>query len=232
MIPLRDTIPSYKKPVITLSLIAANIAVYLYQSLLSPNEFINFIYTNGFIPLRLTKSIFINEQPVFEATYPLFTGMFMHGSLFHLISNMWVLWLFGDNVEDKMGHSRFFIFYLVCGISASIAHYIFNLNSPFPAVGASGAIAGVMGAYFILFPNSQIITLVPLFFLPLFIPIPAVVYLFFWFLSQLYSGTLHSLGANRAMGGIAWWAHSGGFVAGMILQKYFIRKKNYYFYWD
>ncbi len=153
-----------------------------------------------------------------SAIYPFFTSMFLHGSWTHLISNMWSLWLFGDNVEDRLGHFRFILFYLLCGFLAMVSHFMFHTSSYIPAIGASGAIAGVMGAYFILFPYSRITTLIPVLFLPMFIKVPALVYLAVWFLLQLYNGAISTFIGVRGSG-IAWWAHIGGFLGGILLLK-------------
>jgi len=149
--------------------------------------------------------------------------MFLHGGAFHLFSNMLALWIFGDNVEDRMGHVRYLLFYLLCGIAAALTHVYLNPTSPIPTVGASGAISGVLAAYFILFPNASVYTLIPLFFFWIeVVRIPAVIYLGFWFLSQLFNGVFAlSVDTLQASGGVAWWAHVGGFVAGLVLVWFF-----------
>jgi membrane associated rhomboid family serine protease len=153
--------------------------------------------------------------------WPFFTSMFLHGGWAHIVGNMWTLSIFGDNVEDRMGPLRYTLFYLATGLAAGLTHYFTNLDSTLPTVGASGAIAGVLGAYFFLFPRSQIIVMVPIFFFPFFFQLPAVTYLLFWLLSQLLGGTLARLTAND-VGGIAFWAHVGGFAAGAILHRLFL----------
>ncbi len=224
MLPIKDTIPHRETPFVVYFLIGINVLVFLFELSLNPIERQYFFYTFGLVPLKVTQNGF--------DIYSMFSNMFIHGGWFHLISNMWALWIFGDNVEDRMGHFRFFIFYIICGLIANIVHYIFNEFSPVPVVGASGAIAGVMGAYMIMFPYSRIITLIPIFLIPFFFEIPAVIFLFFWFFSQLISGTLH-LFLTPQIGGIAWWAHIGGFLAGVILHRFF-KKREYdyreYFY--
>lgn len=217
MLPLRDTAASQRVPIATLFIIVANIVVFFNQMMLPYNEAIDFIYRYAFIPLK-----FITELGNIESFTPMFTSMFLHGNLFHLISNMWSLWLFGDNVEDHMGPFRFFIFYVLTGLIAGFAHFIFNPTSILPTVGASGAIAGVMGAYFIMFPHSKIITLVP--FFPFFIRLPAPIFLFLWFISQLRSGIMSGL-YGKVLGGVAWWAHIFGFLAGIFLYRKFLRNK-------
>lgn len=226
MIPIRDTIPSRRKPIVTRNIIVANIFVFIVQFIVPDNQISGLIYHFGFIPRDFNHML--QNQPISALFYyPFITGAFLHGGLFHLISNMWTLWIFGDNVEDRMGHSRFLVFYLLCSIAANFAHFMFNAASPIPAIGASGAIAGVMGAYLILFPYSRIVTLIPLFFIPYFIDIPAILYLLVWFLTQIYSGAVHTLTDGRLVGGIAWWAHVGGFIGGIILHRFFIQMRYY-----
>ncbi len=214
MLPLRDTASRRKLPIATLTIIVINIIVFINQMLLPYNEALDMIYKYAFIPSRFVKGF-----KHIESYIPLFTSMFMHGDMVHIISNMWSLWLFGDNVEDHMGAFRFFIFYILTGLIAGFAHFIFNPMSDLPTVGASGAIAGVMGAYFIMFPHSRIISLIP--FFPFFIGVPAPIYLFIWFISQLRSGIMSSI--IGMIGGVAWWAHIFGFLAGVYLYKYFIK---------
>ncbi|TCO66306.1 rhomboid family intramembrane serine protease [Caldanaerobacter subterraneus] len=226
MFPIRDNIPSRRPPVITLSLIIINSLIFFTLSSASYSTFAEFVYKYGLIPAKITKLIISGVPLSGSNLYPFITSMFLHGNTFHLISNMWILWLFGDNVEDRMGHIRFLIFYLLSGVIAGVFHLVFNPISPVPVVGASGAIAGIMGAYFVLFPSARIITLVPSFFLvPVFLPIPAVVYLFLWFLTQLYSGMVYSVIGGTTVGGIAWWAHIGGFISGVLLNRLFLRDR-------
>jgi len=202
MIPLRDIIPSRTTPVVTISLIALNIVVFLYE--LSLGRAVDaFTLYYGLIPAAFS---WVN----------VFTSMFLHGSFLHIAGNMLYLWIFGDNVEDRMGHGRFLVFYLLCGVAAALAQTITAPDSIVPMVGASGAIAGVMGAYFVLYPRSRIVTLIPLFFFFQVIEVPAIFFLGVWFLMQFLSG-VGSLGATigRSTGGIAFWAHVAGFVAGI-----------------
>ncbi|MDI6600787.1 MAG: rhomboid family intramembrane serine protease [Thermoanaerobacteraceae bacterium] len=222
MLPLRDEIRSRRWPFVTVLLILINTVVFLY-SILSPEvQFNEFVYRYGMIPAYYSKLLRGGGPIVLNDFYPFITSMFLHGGLFHLISNMWVLWLFGDNVEDRMGHFKFLLFYILSGIIAGIIHFVFNPLSPYPTVGASGAIAGVMGAYFILYPRARILTAVPsIFIIPIIVHIPAVVYLLFWFFSQLYSGTIQTLAGGGAVSGVAWWAHVGGFLFGAVFHGYF-----------
>src|SRR5205085_11925057 len=201
-------------------LIVANLFAFLHELKLGQNaEYLLMDY--GIVPARYTNRGFSQHFTMLEQIVPFFSSMFLHGGWIHLIGNMWTLWIFGDNVEDRMGRGRFLIFYLLTGVLAGVTHWLTNGQSNVPTVGASGAIAGVLGAYFILFPRSQIVVLLPIFFFPFFFQLPAVIYLLFWFLSQVLSGTLAGLSASQ-VGGIAFWAHVGGFVAGVVLHRLFI----------
>ena len=203
MIPLRDVIPTRTTPHVTITLVVVNVLVFLYQ--LSLGEAANqFVFEYGLVP-------------AYFAWVNVLTSMFLHGGLMHAGGNMLYLWIFGDNVEDRMGHGRFLVFYLLCGVAAALAQTMINPNSAIPMVGASGAIAGVMGAYFVLHPHSRIVTLLPLGFFTQIVEIPAIFYLGFWFLLQFLSGlgSLADSGA-RSGGGVAFWAHIAGFAAGLV----------------
>ena len=222
MIPVRDTIPHRHTPVVTWALIAVNVIVFLYELSLEPQDLERLFYLFGIVPARYTHPEWAQQIGLpMDDYWPFLTCMFLHGGWGHVIGNMWTLWIFGDNVEDRMGPGRFLIFYLLMGVLAGATHWFTNAQSAVPTVGASGAIAGVLGAYFILFPRSQILVLLPIFFFPFFFQLPAVTYLLFWFLSQVLSGTLAGLSASQ-VGGIAFWAHVGGFVAGVVLHRLFI----------
>jgi membrane associated rhomboid family serine protease len=225
MIPIRDTIRSYNFPVINWSIIVLNSLVFLYQLILPPAALQSFIRTFGMVPSHISFA-----NPASFAT--LFTNMFLHGGWFHIISNMWVLYIFGDNVEDRMGSGRYLVFYLLSGLAANLLQLFFSPGSNVPTIGASGAIAGVLGGYFLLFPRARVITLILLFIFPWFVEIPAVIFLGFWFVTQLFSG-LSSLGtaSGMQMGGIAWWAHVGGFVFGLLLVRLFSRRPQAYHRW-
>jgi membrane associated rhomboid family serine protease len=212
MFPIRDTIRSRSIPIVNYSLIAANVLVYLFQSILSQRGFQTLLGSFGLIPATFTLASS-------HSLLTIITSMFLHGSWFHVLSNMWVLYIFGDNVEDRMGSIRYLIFYLLSGILAALTHVFFAPGLAVPTVGASGAIAGVLGAYFYLFPRSRVLTFVPLFILPWFIEVPAVVFLGLWFILQLFSGLMIG---GLAMDGIAWWAHIGGFIFGYILVRAFV----------
>ncbi len=216
MIPLKDTIPSERFPVTTIFLIMANIAVFFYEISLGPQlpELVKFA---GVVPSRFFNPQ-LNVSPGFLGRYfPIFTSLFLHGGWVHLLGNMLYLWIFADNIEGRLGHFKFLTFYLLCGLGASLAHIFANPTSSVPSIGASGAIAGILGAYFILYPKSRIITLVPIFFFFQIIELPAFIFLGVWFLMQFFSGVL-TLGPRTAQaGGIAWWAHIGGFLSGIFL---------------
>ncbi|TMA43819.1 MAG: rhomboid family intramembrane serine protease [Deltaproteobacteria bacterium] len=215
MIPIRDTIRSRTAPVVTVALIVVNVMVFLHEIALGP-YIERFVYAYGLIPRRF---VYWPGAPLDPMRFlPLFTSMFWHGGWLHLIGNMLYLWIFGDNVEDRLGHLRFLLFYVFAGAAAGLTHVVLGPTSALPTVGASGAIAGVLGAYLVTFPRSRVLTFIPIFFLPWFVEIPAVVYLVFWFLMQLLQG-LGSIGAPVETGGVAVWAHIGGFVAGIVLIK-------------
>jgi len=181
-----------------------------------------FFQTFGVIPYQIHSTLFQGEISI-EAIFPLFTSMFLHGGWMHLIGNMLYLYIFGDNVEDRLGHRRYFLFYIMAGVGASLTEVFFHQQSTVPMIGASGAIAGILGAYFLLYPRARILTLIPLFvFFPI-IEVSAFFFLGFWFIMQFLQGSISS-GAD-AGGGVAWWAHAGGFLAGAILLPIFLLVK-------
>ena len=222
MIPIRDDAPRYGFPYINYFLLALNTLVFLYELALAPRVRELFVTQFGLVPAKILLAL--AGQPHAEldkALIPVLTSMFLHAGFIHLLSNMWVLYIFGDNIESYLGHFRFLLFYLLSGVSATLVHLLFNLNSPLPTVGASGAIAGVMGAYFVLYPSARVLTIMPFFFL-FFLWLPAWVVLGYWFLAQFLSGAATTIAAaGRSVGGVAFWAHVGGFVAGIILIKLF-----------
>ncbi len=217
MIPLRDINPSRSTPIVTLALIALNTMIFFYQLSLDRTSQTALLYGLGFVPARLPMILRSPEMSFLDALLPLWTSMFLHGGFLHLLGNMWFLWVFGDNVEDRLGHLRFLGFYLLCGTGAGLAHALVELSSTVPTVGASGAVSGVLGAYFVLFPRSRVITLVPLLFVFFTVRLPAMVVLGYWFLIQFFSG-LGTLGGEPTTG-VAWWAHIGGFVFGVVLLR-------------
>ncbi len=213
MIPLRDENPSHTTPIVTRALIALNVAVFVYEILLG-SQLRMFMSEYALIPARVALGI-EGRTALLPALATFGTSMFMHGGWLHLIGNLWYLWIFGDNVEDRFGHAPFLLFYLGAGLASGTLHTILQMDSVVPTVGASGAIAGVLGAYMVMFPRARIITLVPIVFFVQVIPIAAMFYLGFWFILQLMSGAL-SL-AYGAAGGVAWWGHIGGFAFGLLI---------------
>jgi hypothetical protein len=222
MIPFRDNIRCRTTPFVTVSLIILNSLIFVYELLLGPGVEA-FLYRYGVVPSNVVDWPG-SGQALRAVTLPYVTSMFLHGGWFHLIGNMWYLWIFGDNIEDRLGHLRFLLFYLLAGLGAGVLHTAVNYHVEVPTVGASGAIAGVLGAYFLLYPFARVLTLVPIIFIWQVIEIPAAIVLGLWFLMQLVSGTAGG-GADATGGGVAWWAHVGGFVIGMVLIRVMMRKK-------
>lgn len=207
MIPLRDNIPSSRFPAATISIIVLNVLVFLRELAMGPH-LQELMLNYAIIPVRYTQP---DVAHLFEQVAAIFTSMFLHGGWIHLIGNMWVLWIFGDNVEDRLGHAGYVVLYLASGVAAAMLHIYTNAGSAVPTIGASGAIAGIMGAYFRFYPFARVETLIPPFFFgPTFV-LPAILFLGWWFLLQFFNGAL-SLGARS--GGVAWWAHVGGFIFG------------------
>lgn len=211
MLPLYDTIPSRYPAVANWLLIGVHVLVFMFEVGLPEPALMQLVFTFGMVPAELSAG------PPAPYWTPL-TAVFLHGGWLHLIANLWTLWIFGDNVEDRMGPVRFVAFYLVCGVCASLVHWFVHPTSPVPVIGASGAIAGVMGAYLAMYHQARIVLLVPLLFWPLFVQVSALFFLFYWFVVQLISSGLEpSLG-----GGVAYWAHIGGFAAGFGLHRLFL----------
>jgi len=221
MIPLRDSIPSSSFPIVNVIFIVINVLVFFYEFSLG-TDLNSFINNYGLVPAYLLSQ----DTSLIDRIYPFFTSMFLHGGWLHLIGNMLYLYIFGDNVEDRMGHFKYLLFYLISGFAAAFAQIIINLYSTIPMVGASGAISGVLGAYILFFPRSRILTLVPIFFFIQLVEIPAAILLLLWFIIQFFSGVA-SVAITQNTGGVAFWAHIGGFVAGLILSRFF-QKKGYY----
>ncbi|MGZ0166482.1 MAG: rhomboid family intramembrane serine protease [Planctomycetales bacterium] len=247
MLPLRDNIPSRTTPVVNYLMIAICSVVFLLQVNQQSGE-PSLVEQYGMIPARVAHpsaaghTVFLKpvetpsgiqlvktegELPYSQAAVPawatLLTCIFLHGGWMHFFGNMWFLWIFGDNVEDRYGHFGYLIFYLLCGVAASAAHYLAGPTSMIPTIGASGAIAGVMGAYLFLYPRARVLTLVPLVVILQVLSVPAPLFLGFWFLMQFYQGAVAA--ASGAAGGVAWWAHIGGFVVGLVLTWMLGRKQ-------
>jgi len=233
MIPLKDTNRSQSFPFVTVFLIILNGLVFIYELSLGQQGLLNrFIHEFAVIPAFFTSPKFWAQNGILMAIFPLFSSMFLHGGWLHFLGNMLYLWVFGDNVEDRLGHLRYLFFYLICGLVAAFLHIFTNPGSTIPTLGASGAIAGVLGAYLILFPGARVLTLVPIFFFFQLVELPALIFIGFWFVMQFFSGALSLVAANGQMGGTAWWAHIGGFVAGMLMiwrRRNQLRRRIYYY---
>jgi membrane associated rhomboid family serine protease len=212
MFPLYDTTRTRTFPLVNLGLILLNALVFFGEIQLAPSALQSFIFTWGLIPAHLLA----DPGGMWET---IFSSMFLHGGWFHILSNMWVLFIFGDNVEARLGKLRYLIFYLLSGVAAALLQAYLLPTSEAPMIGASGAIAGVLGAYLILFPGSRIASLVPILFILTIVEVPAVIFLIFWFITQLYSGLFMMQGGSAS--GIAWWAHVGGFLFGMLMVNFF-----------
>jgi len=218
MIPIKDTVPRRTFPVVAYSLIAVNVLMFLFSLNLSEDAAESFVYLFGLVPARYSHPewAWFVGLPL-DTYWPFVSNLFLHGGWLHLIINMWTLYLFGANVEDRMGHPRFLFFYLLSGVAANLVHFLVNHDSTSPVIGASGAIAGIMAAYLRLFPTARIITLFPILFIPYFIELPAFLFMGIWFFLQILSGAASLIATGG--GGIAWWAHVGGFIVGFALVK-------------
>lgn len=219
MIPIKDSPRAYRFPFVNIALILANVVVFYFEITMGAGRLEGFINTFGLVPARLMAVDFSHPASIIAGVVPLFTSMFIHAGWVHILGNLLFLWIFGDNVEDRLGHVGYFIFYLLAGVGAGLAHAVLTTlisgPSTIPTIGASGAIAGVMGAYLVLYPKARVLTLVPVVFYPWMINVPVWIYLGIWIVIQLFTGLLDLAGAGS--GGVAWWAHVGGFAAGVIL---------------
>jgi membrane associated rhomboid family serine protease len=224
MFPIRDTVVTRHVPFVTWLLIGVNVVVFLVELSLPQRQVAELFYLFGVVPARYTQPEWAAAIGFPASFWPFLTTMFLHGGWLHVIGNMWMLWIFGDNVEDRMGPLRFLSFYLLCGVAAAAVHTVTNSGARVPAVGASGAIAGVMAAYLVLYPRARIVAVFPVFFWPLFFELPAFFYLGFWFLIQFFSGTLALVSPAQATG-IAFWAHIGGFLTGLAIFSLFLRPR-------
>ena len=215
MIPLRDSVRPRTTPFVNWIIIALNLYIFIREVMLPPGQLNEVYYTLGVIPASVTQ-LFLDGSAMGTVIITFFTAMFLHGGWMHVLGNMLFLWVFGDNVEDRLGHFKFLLFYLATGIVGAIAHIMSDPFSEVPIIGASGAIAGVLGAYFVTFPRARVLTLLPIIIFFTIVEIPAVVFLAFWFVLQLFNGTA-SLGGSANP--VAWWAHVGGFLSGIVLIK-------------
>lgn len=226
MLPIRDDIPSKRFPIITVLLIVFNLLIFFWELSLGP-RLQEALFLWGIVPVRYTVPKIAELFSLPEQLLPFLSSMFLHGGWTHLLGNVWTLWIFGDNVEDRLGRSRYLVFYLLGGLAAALMHIFTNAHSAVPTIGASGAIAAVMGAYFRLYPFARIEMIIPPFFLgPLFV-VPAVIFLGWWFILQFFNGSLSLLSDPSQAGGVAWWAHIGGFVFGALLCSVFKVKQFY-----
>lgn len=226
MIPLKDDAPRSTIPLVNYFLIGLNVLVFLFELTLPARAQTGFEMQFAFIPYHVDRWL-AGSAPIDYALVPIFTSMFLHAGWWHLIGNMWFLYIFGDNVEDRLGHFRYLITYLLCGLGASLTHLIFNLHSRIPTVGASGAIAGVLGAYFLLFPSARVLT----WFFVFVLWLPAWLVLGYWFVIQFLSGAASTISATTTSP-VAFWAHVGGFITGLLLVKAVPVKKQYYAFED
>ena len=224
MIPLKDTIPRIGFSFITWILILLNAIVFIFEISIPKDLLQQLFYLFGLVPARYTYPRWALIHGLSPGNYsPFLTNMFLHAGWLHIVGNMWFLHLFGGTVEDRMGHLRFLFFYLLSGLAANFIFFVVDPHSTLPEIGASGAIAGVMGAYLVMFPKAQILTLIPILFIPLLVNLPAFLFLGFWFLIQIFSGTL-SIASHATEGGVAWWAHIGGFLFGIAAAPVLARK--------
>jgi membrane associated rhomboid family serine protease len=228
MLPIRDDQPRYSTPFVTWFLIGLNLVIFLFEWMLDPQSLKALIHQFGVVPYHL--AVFVggsHRYPLAAIVVPLFTSLFLHGSWMHVIGNMWFLYIFGDNVEDYLGHFKYLAFYILTGVIAMGTHVAMNLHSTAPAVGASGAIAGVLGAYFVLYPRARVLT----WFFILVLWVPAWIILGYWFVLNFLSGTATALAVQgQNMGGVAFWAHVGGFISGALLVKVFGERQSRYPY--
>jgi rhomboid family protein len=215
VIPLKDMTPRRSFPVVTLLLITVNVVVFLHQISLTPSAGDVFVRTYGLVPAKISLALAGRHYTMVEALFPLVTCMFLHGGFLHIVGNLWFLWVFGANVEDRLGSLPYLLFYFAAGIGSGIAQTLFSWGSRVPSIGASGAISGVLGAYIVFFPASRILTLVPLLIIWFTWRIPAMIFIGLWFAVQFLSG-ISSLG-SQSVGGVAWWAHVGGFLIGVVV---------------
>lgn len=242
MLPLKDDAPRITTPYITYFLLVSNILIFIFELMIQSTGQLNaFLMQFGIVPAKITILLdrggavphaLVSQFGMRYVTWadvlvPIVTSMFLHGGWGHVISNMWALWIFGDNVEDHLGHGLYLLFYLLSGIAGAVVHILFNLGSTLPTVGASGAIAGIMGAYFVLFPSARVLT----FLFVIVVWLPAWIFVGYWFLVQFLSGAAMAISATSNSGGVAVWAHVGGFLSGIALIKLFPSRPRRYRYY-
>ncbi|HOX00940.1 MAG TPA: rhomboid family intramembrane serine protease [Candidatus Paceibacterota bacterium] len=225
MLPLRDDIVARRYPVFTVVLIGINLLVFL-DELAWGRRLPEYLFLYGIVPVRYTDPDLLRLFHPVQQAIPFVSSMFLHGGWLHLLGNMWTLWVFGDNVEDRLGRFRYILLYVSGGACASLLHIVTNASSAVPTIGASGAVAAVMGAYFRFYPRADVTVLIPPFFLGPFFRVPAVFFLLLWFILQFYNGTLSLVSRASDAGGIAWWAHIGGFIFGALAGRALARHPN------
>ncbi|MFP5213829.1 MAG: rhomboid family intramembrane serine protease [Acidobacteriota bacterium] len=216
MIPIRDINPSDRTPVVNYLIIMVSAAAFLFELSLG-SRLEAFLNLFGLVPARYGEPDMVGRYSLALQAIPFISSMFLHGGWLHLIGNMWTLYIFGDNIEARLGHVKYLVFYLLSGFAAAFIQIVTNPESTIPTIGASGAIAGVMGAYFVLYPRAKVLTLVPIIFFFTFVELPAFLFLGIWFFMQFLSGTVSMLNETARFSGVAWWAHVGGFVGGIVL---------------
>ncbi len=224
MIPIRDSIPCNTRPIVCWAIIAICIIIFLYMQFLPEYSQHYLLNRYGMVPARYSNELWgIRNGIHFDYGLSFITSLFFHGGWFHLLINILFIWIFADNIEDRMGHGLFWCFYLLCGLIATITQWYFDPQLITPVVGASGAIAGVLGAYFFLYPYARVVLWVPFLLLPIFVEIPAIAFLGFWVIIQINEATTSVL-FKEGSADVAWWAHLGGFIAGVVLYRFFISK--------
>jgi membrane associated rhomboid family serine protease len=221
LIPLKDNVPTRKFPFINYGLILINVAVFVYQITLQHADLVSMVQQFAFIPADFTTGL-MNAPFSLSTYYPVITAMFIHGSLGHILFNMLYLYIFGDNVEDRMGHWKYLVFYLLTGFLAAMAQYVIGIYGETPMVGASGAISGILAAYLFIYPHSRVLTITPFILVFTLIPVPAFFYILLWFFLQILNAVSSLF---QEVGNVAWMAHIGGFVGGAVLYRFFIKKE-------
>ncbi len=224
MIPIRDTAPCESTPIVTWSIMALCTLIFISMYVMPMSDSTRLMTLYGMVPIRYTHGWLGIQGLPFDGYLSFVTNLFLHATWWHLLMNIWFMWIFGDNVEDRMGHWRFLIFYLLCGVLATYLQWVFDPTLTIPVIGASGAIAGVLAAYFFLYPLERVVIWVPILFLPIVIHVPAIAFLGVWIILQLHNATTALVFKNTPID-VAWWAHLGGFLAGWVLYRFFLIKK-------